>query len=176
MPDDTVIGGEIVSLDGAGRPSFNALQNYGSSSGPLLYYVFDVMVVAGKDVRDLSLEARREILARRIFSKFADPIRESPQLDASLPDLIRSVKAQGLEGLVAKRRDSRYEAGQRSGTWQKMRVNQGQARRPEPGQLVRRHDTAPRHPDSTSIRLGALLAGGRGRRSSPPDQRLAQFW
>jgi bifunctional non-homologous end joining protein LigD len=47
-------------------------------------------------------------------------------LDASLPDLIQAVKAQGLEGLVAKRRDSRYEPGQRSGVWQKMRVNQTQ--------------------------------------------------
>jgi len=56
-----------------------------------------------------------------------DPIRESPTFDASLADLIRSVKAQGLEGLVAKRLDSRYEAGMRSGAWQKMRVNQGQA-------------------------------------------------
>jgi ATP-dependent DNA ligase len=40
--------------------------------------------------------------------------------------LIHSVKAQGLEGLVAKRRDSKYEPGRRSGAWQKMRVNQGQ--------------------------------------------------
>jgi bifunctional non-homologous end joining protein LigD len=126
MPDDTVIDGEIVALDGAGRPSFSTLQNYGSGSGPLFYYVFDVMIAAGRDVRDLSLEARREILVRRILSKLADPIRESPQLDASLPDLIRSVKAQGLEGLVAKRRDSRYESGHRTGAWQKMRVNQGQ--------------------------------------------------
>lgn len=55
-----------------------------------------------------------------------EPIRESPELEASLPDLIRSVKAHGLEGLVAKRRDSRYEPGQRSGVWQKMRVNRGQ--------------------------------------------------
>ena len=39
---------------------------------------------------------------------------------------VASVKAQGLEGLVAKRRDSRYEPGLRSGAWQKMRVNQGQ--------------------------------------------------
>ena len=46
--------------------------------------------------------------------------------NSSLPDLIRSVKAQGLEGLVAKRRDSRYEPGLGSGAWQKMRVNQGQ--------------------------------------------------
>lgn len=47
-------------------------------------------------------------------------------LEASLPVLIESVKAQGLEGLVAKRLDSRYEAGLRSGAWQKMRVNRGQ--------------------------------------------------
>jgi hypothetical protein len=45
---------------------------------------------------------------------------------AALPALIQSVKAQGLEGLVAKRRDSMYEAGQRSGAWQKMRINRGQ--------------------------------------------------
>ena len=41
-------------------------------------------------------------------------------------DLVASVKAQGLDGLVAKRRDSHYEPGLRSGAWQKMRVNQGQ--------------------------------------------------
>jgi len=62
-----------------------------------------------------------------VLAKLGEPIRESPGLDASLPDLISSVKAHGLEGLVAKRRDSRYEPGQRSGAWQKMRVNRGQA-------------------------------------------------
>ena len=72
----------------------------------------------------LPLEARREILRCRVLSHLADPIRESPVLEASLPDLIHSVKAQGLEGLVAKRRDSRYEPGQRTGAWRKMRVNQ----------------------------------------------------
>ena len=125
-----------------GRPSFNALQNYGSSTGPLFYYVFDVMVVAGKDVMALPLEARRKLLRSRVLSKLADPIRESPGLEASLPELIQSVKSQGLEGLVAKRRDSRYEPGQRSGAWQKMRVNQGQefviaGYTPAPGALTR---------------------------------------
>ena len=43
-----------------------------------------------------------------------------------LPDLIASIKAQGFEGLVAKRRDGRYESGLRSGASQKMRVNRGQ--------------------------------------------------
>ena len=56
----------------------------------------------------------------------SEPVRSSPELPGSVPDLIQSVKAQGLEGLVAKRRDSRYEAGQRSGAWIKMRVNRGQ--------------------------------------------------
>jgi len=115
----------VVALDAAGKPSFNALQNYGST-GPLFYYVFDVMVVAGEDVMALPLEDRKEILRSRVLSKLADPICESPELEASLPELIQSVKAQGLEGLEAKRRHSRYEPGQRSGAWRKTRVNQGQ--------------------------------------------------
>ena len=45
---------------------------------------------------------------------------------SSMADLVQSVKAQGLEGLVAKRRDSRYEPGLRSGAWLKMRLNRGQ--------------------------------------------------
>jgi bifunctional non-homologous end joining protein LigD len=47
-------------------------------------------------------------------------------VEGKMEDLIQSVKAHGLEGLVAKRRDSVYEPGLRSGAWQKMRVNQGQ--------------------------------------------------
>jgi DNA ligase D-like protein (predicted ligase) len=125
MQDDTAIDGEIVALE-SGRPSFNALQNYGSSTAPLLYYAFDVMIVAGKDLTSEPLSERRNVLRGRVLSRLAEPIRESPVLDASLSDLIHSVKAQGLEGLVAKRADSKYEPGQRSGAWQKMRVNQGQ--------------------------------------------------
>jgi len=49
MPDETVIDGEIVALDETGRPSFSALQN-GAAGTPLVYYVFDVMIVAGRDV------------------------------------------------------------------------------------------------------------------------------
>jgi ATP-dependent DNA ligase len=58
--------------------------------------------------------------------KLKEPIRYSPVLDGKLIDLIASVEAQAFEGLVAKRRDSKYEPGLRSGVWQKMRVNQGQ--------------------------------------------------
>jgi len=73
----------------------------------LLYYVFDVLFLAGQDLVSQSLLNRREALRRRVLAKLRDPIRESPTFDASLADLIRSVKAQGLEGLVAKRLDSK---------------------------------------------------------------------
>jgi ATP-dependent DNA ligase len=126
MPDETVIDGEIVALDPAGRPSFSALQNHGSSASTLVYYTFDLMVLAGEDVMGEPLTIRRELLQSRVLVKLDEPIRESPELKATLPALIRSVKANGLEGLVAKRRDSRYEPGQRSGAWQKMRVNREQ--------------------------------------------------
>ena len=123
MPDETVIDVEIA-LDQAGRPSFSALQNHAAAS--LIYYAFDVMIVAGKDVMNEPLSARRSLLQEDVLAKLSEPIRESPELEASLPDLISSVKAHGLEGLVAKRRDSRYEPGERSGAWQKMRVNKAQ--------------------------------------------------
>ena len=126
MPDDTVIDGEVVALDPTGRPSFNLLQNFGSSQASLVYYVFDVLMIAGRDVMNEPLSFRRELLQRDIMPKLRGPVRESAILDASLPDMITAVKAQRLEGLVAKRRDSRYEPGQRSGAWAKMRVNQMQ--------------------------------------------------
>jgi bifunctional non-homologous end joining protein LigD len=85
------------------------------------------MILAGKDVMDEPLIVRRELLRDRVtLVKLEEPIRESPAMEASLLYLIRSVKANGLAGLVAKRRDSRYETGQRSGAWQKIRVNRGQ--------------------------------------------------
>ena len=113
-------------FDADGRPSFNALQNFASAETPIVYYVFDLLVLAGRDVRGEPLEARRELLERRVLPKLTEPAQYLQELDASLRDLVASVKAQGLEGLVAKRRDSRYESGLRSGSWQKMRVNQGQ--------------------------------------------------
>lgn len=126
LPDDTVIDGEIVAFDDEGRPSFNALQNSGSAPAPVVYYVFDLMVLAGRDVMREPLEVRRALLERKVLPKLADPVRYFSSLDAELPVLIQSVKTQGFEGLVAKRRTSVYEPGLRSGAWMKMRVNRGQ--------------------------------------------------
>ena len=125
LPDETVIDGEIVALDECGRPSFNSLQNYGATGAPLHFFIFDVLILKGKDVMGDPLMKRRELIEEHVLPMLAEPIRYSPILAATLKALIQSVKAQGLEGLVAKRRDSKYEPGQRSGAWQKMRVNQG---------------------------------------------------
>lgn len=127
MPDETVIDGEVVALDESGRPSFNTLQNYGSApSSSVYYYAFDVLTLSGRNVMNEKLENRRKLLESKVLTKTGDPVRVSPVLNGNLADLIQAVKAQGLEGLIAKRCDSRYEPGQRSGSWRKMRVNQGQ--------------------------------------------------
>lgn len=126
LPNETILDGEIVAFDEEDRPSFNALQNYGSSNVPIYFYAFDLLMLAGRDLRSEPLYVRRELLRTWIFSKLKDPIRYSPSLNASVGHLIQSVREQGLEGLIAKRRDSQYESGQRSGAWLKMRVNQRQ--------------------------------------------------
>jgi DNA ligase D-like protein (predicted ligase) len=126
IPENTVIDGEVVAFDQEGRPSFNALQNYASASAQVMYYVFDVMVLAGKNVMSEPLQKRRELLQKKLLPKLAEPIRYSAPLDADLPVLIQSVKVHGFEGLVAKRCTSVYEPGLRSGAWMKMRVNRGQ--------------------------------------------------
>jgi ATP-dependent DNA ligase len=125
LQHNTVIDGEVVALDGSGRPSFNALQNSASSARELVYYIY-VLILSGKDVMAEPFDQRRTLLEKKILPKLAEPLRYSLTLNAELAVLIESVKASGLEGLVAKRADSRYEPGIRSGAWQKMRINQGQ--------------------------------------------------
>jgi DNA ligase D-like protein (predicted ligase) len=126
LPDETVIDGEVVALDETGRPSFNGLQNHGSATAPIFFYAFDVLILGGKNVMDQSLAARRQLLSNAVLPNLRDPIREAPRFDVSLRDLVTAVRAQGLEGIVAKRLDSIYEPGTRSGAWRKMRINRGQ--------------------------------------------------
>lgn len=122
LPDETVIDGEVVALDAAGRPSFNALQN-GAAGAPIFYYVFDVIVLGVRNVMGEPLAMRRDRLTREVLPSLAEPLREAPRFDTALTDLMAAVRAQGLEGLVAKRLDSVCEPGARSGAWRKMRLN-----------------------------------------------------
>ena len=56
MPDETVVDGEVVAIDESGHPSFNLLQNYGKSGRPLLFYAFDLLILAGKNVMGETLD------------------------------------------------------------------------------------------------------------------------
>ncbi len=168
IPDGTVIDGEVVALDETGKPSFNLLQNYGSSRADVFYYAFDVLVFASRDVMGEPLAMRRALLEKRILPKLHDPIRYSVELKAGLPDLVASVKAQGLEGLVAKKRSGVYEPGQRSGSWQKMRVNQGQEF------VIGGYTPSDRNFDALIIgyyEKGKLLYAGRTRNGFTPPRR-----
>ncbi len=122
-----VIDGAVFMLnadiDGKRPPPAGAPNIMMSTGGTRL---LKRLILHGREVMAEPLTKRRELIEKHVLPTLADPIRYSPILEANLPDLIRSVKTQGLEGLVAKRRDSRYEPGLRSGAWQKMRVNRGQ--------------------------------------------------
>jgi len=115
---------------------------------------------------------RRALLEARVLATLSEPIRYSPQFEASLKDLIQSVKAQGLEGLVAKRADSRYEPGERSGAWQKMRVNQGQEL------VIAGYTPSPKSFDALVIGYyegGKLIYAARTRNGFTPASRAELF-
>jgi bifunctional non-homologous end joining protein LigD len=124
LEDGIILDGEVVALDDEGRPSFNRLQHL-SKNQLLMYYVFDLLAYRGRDLTGLALQQRRELL-NDVLRNAADPIRASAVLKARAEDLIAAIREQGLEGIVAKRTDSKYEPGARSGRWVKYKVNQGQ--------------------------------------------------
>jgi DNA ligase D-like protein (predicted ligase) len=125
LPEEAVVDGEVVALDHAGFPSFNLLQNYRSEASRIHFFVFDLLVYKGRDLTRLPLIERRDIL-RSVLKFSSDRIRVTDYLEASAADMLHAVRAQGLEGIIGKRKDSIYEAGKRSGSWIKYRVNRGQ--------------------------------------------------
>ena len=75
MPDETVIDGEVVALDEHGRPSFNTLQNHGSAGVPLHFFIFDLLMLDGRDVMAEPLLKRRELIEKHVLPKLAEPAR-----------------------------------------------------------------------------------------------------
>jgi bifunctional non-homologous end joining protein LigD len=121
-----VLDGEIAALDEKGRSSFQLLQIFKSSGGvPLVYYAFDLLSLEGKDLRDQPLSARRKLLAN-LLKNPPENIRLSDELRGSKEDLLRVAQEFGLEGLVAKKTNSVYESGRRSGAWVKFKITKAQ--------------------------------------------------
>jgi bifunctional non-homologous end joining protein LigD len=125
LPENTVIDGEVVALDDGGLPNFNLLQHSRSQASRIRYFVFDLLVYRNRDLRGLPLVERRDILKSAL--KFASPrICIAEYFEVSAQGMLESTAERGLEGVVAKRKDGRYEAGKRSGSWCKYRLNRGQ--------------------------------------------------
>ena len=66
LPDGTVVDGEIVCLDDSGRPNFNLLQHFRTQASRIHYFVFDLLLCEGRDLTDLPLSKRRELLRELI--------------------------------------------------------------------------------------------------------------
>ena len=85
----------------------------------------ELLAPENRDLTQVSLVERRQIM--KAVLKFESPrIRITDYFEASVEDMLSAARGQGLEGIVAKRKDSRYEAGKRTGAWAKYRLNSGQ--------------------------------------------------
>jgi bifunctional non-homologous end joining protein LigD len=124
LPPDTILDGEIVALDPRGKPDFSALQNR-KANQPLYFYAFDILAYRGRNLMALPLRDRRLILEQTL-SDLNDPVRLCPTFDFPAEDVVRAAQEQGLEGIIAKRKSSKYEPGQRSGAWVKYKTHKGQ--------------------------------------------------
>ncbi|HEY8520773.1 MAG TPA: DNA ligase D [Gammaproteobacteria bacterium] len=158
LPYDTfVIDGEAVVHDERGLPSFERLQKRGrlqnradieraSVELPAAFYAFDLPYFEGFDLRDLPLLARKELL--RAALPPVGPLRFSDHIAERGEEMFASVESMGLEGVVAKRADSKY-VGRRSADWVKVAA-------------ARTHDfvvVGYTRPKSAGGGLGALLLG-----------------
>jgi bifunctional non-homologous end joining protein LigD len=124
-----ILDGEVLALDAAGRPSFSALQNRAQlktpreiaaaeRSTPTILYCFDLLHFAGLDLRQAPYSDRRRYLAQCLL-----PSAHVQLVHASADgvSLYAAALAQGFEGIMAKRRDSRYQGGHRSAAWLKIK-------------------------------------------------------
>jgi bifunctional non-homologous end joining protein LigD len=119
-----VLDGELVAVDAHGRSRFQLLQNAERKSARLLYCVFDLLYLDGKDLRDWPLLKRKQALE--------DVLPKSPLLLYSTHVAGDGIKAftqakrAGEEGVIAKLADSRYDSGKRTREWLKVKASQEQ--------------------------------------------------
>ncbi|PWT71380.1 MAG: DNA ligase D, partial [Proteobacteria bacterium] len=131
--DDLVLDGEIVAHDASGRPSFSTLQTRGQLQGnldiaaakrvaPCVFYAFDVLHACGMNLRGADYRSRKRYLAQCVVP--TTYLQILPATDAEGEKFYAAALDIGFEGIVAKKRDSRYEAGVRSPAWLKIKSTQ----------------------------------------------------
>ena len=127
--DGMILDGEIVVLDANGRPSFNALQNRAQMKGareiaaadqasPAVFFAFDILHFAGVDLRKAVYADRRRYLAQCVLPSAMVQLVHADDDGIALHG---AALASGFEGVIGKRKDSRYESGKRSTSWLKVK-------------------------------------------------------
>ena len=120
--NNAVIDGEVCVLDEKGIAHFGALQNWRSEAdGELVYIVFDILYLDGKDVKELPLLERRKMLKKNLPKH--EIIRFSEAVDSTATDFLRNAHQLGMEGIMAKKEDSTYTEGVRTKEWLKIKAN-----------------------------------------------------
>lgn len=120
-----VLDGEVVVAGENGQANFGKLQNWRSEAdGTLFYYIFDILWLNGHDLKQLPLTKRREILEKVIGEN--DMLYLSKTFDTSGIDFLEAAKKMGLEGIMAKKKDSAYHTGDRTKDWLKIKANKRQ--------------------------------------------------
>ncbi|WP_192182187.1 RNA ligase family protein [Mesorhizobium amorphae] len=118
--ETAIIDGEIVVLNDAGLSDFGELRKAITRRQHDLYFVaFDLLHLNGHDLRDMPLEDRREILAEMIPE--GGRIQFSQALPGDAKAIFHLVEQAGLEGMVSKRKDSKYRSGN-STAWLKTKA------------------------------------------------------
>ncbi len=118
---NAVVDGEIAVLDAKGMPDFSGLQSWRSEAdGQLAFFVFDLLWLEGKDLAELPLKDRRSMLVA-IFPDVPG-IRLSESFDETGEKLFALAEELGLEGIIAKKAESKYLPGARSREWLKIKT------------------------------------------------------
>ena len=119
---EALLDGEIVALDEEGRSSFQLLQarELSGERPPIFYYAFDLISLDDKDLTAVPL-LKRKALAKMLLDRAPDTIRFSASIEADSDRVLAEMKARGLEGVIAKQKNSKYEIGRRSGAWVKFK-------------------------------------------------------
>lgn len=122
LSHDVILDGEIVVTDEEGRPHFELLQGWRHSpSGNLVYYVFDLLWYDGRDVRDMPLIERKQLLKTVVPPNSI--IRYSDHVSGDGLGLFRQMQARHLEGIIAKQANSPYNENRRGPSWLKIKTH-----------------------------------------------------
>ncbi|MEO5672184.1 MAG: non-homologous end-joining DNA ligase, partial [Ramlibacter sp.] len=160
--------GEIIMPGERVPADFQALQGAFDSArtGDIVYYLFDLPYCAGHDLRDVPLVERRAVLQRIVERKPHDRVRFSAVFDAKPADVVASACRLGLEGVIAKRKDSAY-VPRRSSDWIKLKCG---LREDKPASAIVREKARHRAPVDKKAKAGKAGAGAAARKEAPPSR------